>query len=176
MSHPLGEAHPDSNGVDRYRCAVAEAVGPTQPAGHLKAGNELTIGVSILQAPRHRVRELSEPPPGQEERGDKMTGLSNAACPADNPHAKDKKESVAPEAVFAATKTPCGNDVIDAHVENRWTAKLPTGFPQSLGKAFGFTTITWITAAQLPTFPQALLLLIFRILKEKELTNRGQMT
>ena len=38
-------------------------------------------------------------------------------------------------------------------------SKLPTGFPQSLGKAAGFPTITWITAQRLPTFPQGLRLL-----------------
>ena len=62
---------------------------------------------------------------------------------------------------FARRNTPCGNDMIDAHVENLMDSKLPTGFPQSLGKVFDFPTIIWITASQLPTFPQGLLPLIF---------------
>ena len=54
---------------------------------------------------------------------------------------------------------PCGNAVIDTPVENPVDSKLPTGFPQSLGKASGFPTITWITAQRLSTFPQGLRLL-----------------
>ncbi len=57
----------------------------------------------------------------------------------------------------------CGNDMIDAHVENLVDSKQPTGFPQSLGKLYDFPTIIWITASQLPTFPQSLQLLIFFI-------------
>ncbi len=59
------------------------------------------------------------------------------------------------------TYLPCGNDMIDAHVENLVDSKLPTGLPQSLGKVSDFTTIIWITASQLPTLPQGLPLLIF---------------
>jgi hypothetical protein len=176
MSHPLvGEVHPDSNGAVCHKCPVGETAVPTRPAGHLQAGDGLTTGISTLGL-SHGAKGLLEPPPGQPATEQKSAALTNAARHADNHRAKHEKESVAPEAVFAATKTPCGNDVIDAHVENRWTAKLPTGFPQSLGKAFGFTTITWITAAQLSTLPQGLLLLILRILKEKEPPNRGQMS
>jgi hypothetical protein len=60
--------------------------------------------------------------------------------------------------------------MIDAHVENLVDSKLPTGLPQSLGKVFDcvsdFTTIIWITAKQLPTFPQGLRRLIFNMLKK----------
>ena len=59
-------------------------------------------------------------------------------------------------AVFPRSSKPCGNDMIDAHVETLVHSKLPTGFPQSLGKVFDFTTIICITASQLPTFPQGL--------------------
>ena len=55
----------------------------------------------------------------------------------------------------------CGNDMIDVHVGTLLDSKLPTCFPQSLGKVFGFPTIIWITASQLPTLPQSLLLLFF---------------
>ncbi len=72
-----------------------------------------------------------------------------------------------PALMFSSgTSTPCGNDMIDAHVENLMDSKLPTGFPQSLGKVYDFTTIIWITASQLPTFPQGLRLLIFNILRK----------
>ena len=57
--------------------------------------------------------------------------------------------------------TPYENDMIAAHVENLMDSKLPTGLPQSLGKAFAFSTIIWITASQLPTFSQGLRLLVF---------------
>jgi len=60
--------------------------------------------------------------------------------------------------------------MIDAHVENLVDSKLPTGFPQSLGKVFAFVcdfpTIIWITASQLPTFPQGLQRLVFNKLRE----------
>jgi len=55
----------------------------------------------------------------------------------------------------------CGNDMIDVHVGTLLDSKLPTCFPQSLGKVFDFPTIIWITASQLPTLPQSLLLLFF---------------
>ncbi len=61
----------------------------------------------------------------------------------------------------SGTSELCGNDMIDAYVENLLDSKLPTGFPQSLGKVFDFPTIIWITATQLPTLPQSLLLLFF---------------
>jgi hypothetical protein len=56
--------------------------------------------------------------------------------------------------------------MIAAHVENLMDSKLPTGLPQSLGKAFDFSTIIWITASQLPTFSQDLRLLIFDLMKK----------
>jgi len=56
--------------------------------------------------------------------------------------------------------------MIDAHAESLVDSKLPTGFPQSLGKVFDFTTIIWITASQLHTFPQGLRRLIFNKLKK----------
>lgn len=59
------------------------------------------------------------------------------------------------------TSEPCGNDMIDVHVENMLDSKLPTGFLQSLGKVSAFPTTIWITASQLPTLPQSLLLLFF---------------
>jgi len=59
------------------------------------------------------------------------------------------------------TSKTCGNDMIDVHVETMLDSKLPTGFPQSLGKVFDFPTTIWITASQLPTLPQSLLLLFF---------------
>ena len=65
------------------------------------------------------------------------------------------------------TSKPCGNDMIDAHVENLVDSKLPTGFLQSLGKVSDFPTIIWITASQLPTLPQSLLLLSFLIFRER---------
>ena len=62
--------------------------------------------------------------------------------------------------VSPRTSEPCGNDIIDAHVETLVDSTLPTGFPQSLGKVFAFVydfpTIIWITALQLSTFPQEL--------------------
>ena len=70
---------------------------------------------------------------------------------------------------FPGTSEPCGNDMIDAHVENLMDSTLPTGFPQSLGKVFAFVcdfpTIIWITASQLPTFPQGLRSLILSMLR-----------
>jgi len=67
------------------------------------------------------------------------------------------------QTVFPGPSEPCGNDMIDAHVENPVDSTLPTGFPQSLGKVFAFVydfpTIIWITAPQFPTFPQDLRLL-----------------
>jgi len=65
------------------------------------------------------------------------------------------------------TSEPCGNDMIDVHVGNMLDSKLPTGFPQSLGKVSDFPTIIWITASQLPTLPQSLLLLFFLIFKKR---------
>ena len=65
------------------------------------------------------------------------------------------------------TSEPCGNDMIDAHVETLLDSKLPTCFPQSLGKVSDFSTIIWITATQLPTLPQSLLLLFFLIFKKR---------
>lgn len=67
----------------------------------------------------------------------------------------------------SGTSKLCGNDMIDAHVGTLLDSKLPTGFPQSLGKVFDFTTIIWITATQLPTLPQSLLLLFFLIFKKR---------
>jgi len=64
-------------------------------------------------------------------------------------------------AVFPGSSEPCGNDMIDAHVESLVDSTLPTGFPQSLGKVSAFPTIIWITASQLPTFPQGLQRLVF---------------
>ncbi len=66
------------------------------------------------------------------------------------------------------TSEPCGNDMIDAHVGTLLDSKLPTGFPQSLGKVSDFSTIIWITATQLPTLPQSLLLLFFLIFKKRK--------
>jgi|GEM_PF-5716279 len=66
------------------------------------------------------------------------------------------------------TSKPCGNDMIDAHVGTLLDSKLPTGFPQSLGKVSDFSTIIWITATQLPTLPQSLLLLFFLIFKKRK--------
>lgn len=71
--------------------------------------------------------------------------------------------------VFPGSSEPCGNDMIDAHVENLVDSTLPTGFPQSLGKVFAFVydfpTIIWITASQFPTFPQRLRPLILSMLR-----------
>ena len=71
--------------------------------------------------------------------------------------------------VSPRTSEPCGNDIIDAHVETLVDSTLPTGFPQSLGKVFAFVydfpTIIWITASQLPTFPQGLRPLILSTLR-----------
>lgn len=50
-------------------------------------------------------------------------------------------------------------------VENQMDSKLTTGFPHPLGKLSEFPTIIWITASQLPTFPQGLLLLYFFLFK-----------
>ena len=68
--------------------------------------------------------------------------------------------------VFPGPSEPCGNDMIDAHVETLVDSTLPTGFPQSLGKVFAFPTIIWITASQLPTFPQSPQRLIFSMLRK----------
>jgi hypothetical protein len=72
-------------------------------------------------------------------------------------------------AVFSGPSELCGNDMIDAHVENLVDSTLPTGFPQSLGKVFAFVydfpTIIWITASQFPTFPQRLRALILSMLR-----------
>ena len=65
------------------------------------------------------------------------------------------------------TSEPCGNDMIDVHVGNMLDSKLPTGFLQSLGKVSDFPTTIWITASQLPTLPQSLLLLFFLIFKKR---------
>ena len=67
----------------------------------------------------------------------------------------------------SGTSKHCGNDMIDAHVENLLDSKLPTGFPQSLGKVFDFPTIIWITATQLPTLPQSPLLVSFLFFKKR---------
>ncbi len=71
--------------------------------------------------------------------------------------------------VFPGPSEPCGNDMIDAHVETLVDSTLPTGFPQSLGKVFAFVydfpTIIWITAPQFPTFPQRLRPLILSMLR-----------
>ncbi len=73
------------------------------------------------------------------------------------------------QTVFPGPSEPCGNDMIDAHVENLMDSTLPTGFPQSLGKVFAFVyafpTIIWITASQFPTFPQRLRPLILSMLR-----------
>ena len=66
------------------------------------------------------------------------------------------------------TSEPCGNDMIDVHVGTLLDSKLPTCFPQSLGKVSDFPTIIWITASQLPTLPQSLLLLSFLFLRKGE--------
>ena len=67
---------------------------------------------------------------------------------------------------FHLLAAPCENDMIAAHVVNLMDSKLPTGLPQSLGKAFAFSTIIWIIASQFSTFSQGLRLLIFDIMKE----------
>jgi len=120
MAHLSFGGHPDSSGADCHRCFASEPASAAQVAGRLKAGDEPTTGVSILDS-RHRARGSPDPHRGQAGRKEEdRTTLNNAACHADNRRAKDKRESAAPEAVLGATKMPCGNGGIDAHVDKRW--------------------------------------------------------
>jgi len=92
------------------------------------------------------------------DRSGKIVGFQRMPCPA---AAGLLHPDTPATTFFPGTSKLCGNDMINAHVENLVEGKLPTGFLQSLGKVSDFPTIIWVTASQSPTLPQSLLLLFF---------------